>query len=565
MDSVGLNTYSAFNISGKDMRYEKLQKRMQRKDYARKENDIYLKKFELLKKNIEDLKKQTVVAYSIAGAAVLCHVLFRGLNKIPYTDIDKIKKLAREMIEKFNLQSTGFRAVIADKKSESYVDVYGRPVDKLKNKMTRNAFYILPDNIAVAWKKSPIELFHEIGHAISGSKKDGYKHHSFMHWLPYYSPLPIGFCLVNTTEKDKKTPEKQKIYNMASVLKDNAYLMSMAMFLPLLTEEFNASRHAITFLKSSDKTLALKSLLLYVPAFGTYLVNAFAVSNLVKMFNTKSDNLYLQKSLFKQSKDYQNTLKFDKNISPKIAVIDEYKRRVVRVDWDKKPDMIHGEAVETFIRAGLPNADITRFDTNLDEVSVKRALDEILNSEQQYDAINLSKSSDIKIDDLSSLIGYKVTAKSLKQDKDIIKERFFASPYKEAQDIKAIIKKMELLASKGVKIYVSAGNKGKDYLNLYTLANNVNVIGATNKYGVTKAPFSCDNSLITRWSKGVFNINKIKDSTGNSGFDINEDGRADISFNDTTAKLKIPEHYVFGTSFAAPNALVRDFEKVLED
>ena len=124
---------------------------------------------------------------------------------------------------------------------------------------------------------------------------------------------------------------------------------------------------------------------------------------------------------------------------------------------------------------------------------------------------------------------------------------------------------MELLASKGVKIYVSAGNKGKDYLNLYTLADRVNVIGASNKYGIVKADFSCDNALVTRWSKGVFDIKKVKDTNGHAGFDINEDLIPDIAAKDTTSKFKIPQRHIYGTSFAAPNALVYDLKKVIED
>ena len=560
-----MNTYADFNIGGKDMRYQKLQKRLQKSSYAKKERDIYLRKISLLKNNITDLKKESVVAFSLAGAAVACNILFRGLTKIRYSDIDKIKKLARKMTEKYQLRNKGFRAVIADKDSETFFDIYGKPVRSIKNKITRCGFYTLPANVAVAWKDSPLDLFHEIGHAVSGSKKWGYKWHYWCHKLPYFSPVPAAFALVNTSEKDKKTPAVQKTFNIVQKLKDCSHFIGMALFFPLLAEEFNASRLALSFLKSNDKKLALKSMLLYVPAFGSYLVNAFAVANLVKILNKKSDSIYLQKSLYKQSQDYEKTLKFDNAISPKIAVIDEYRYPVVKIDCDNKPDMIHGEAVEAFIKKGLPNAQIHRFDTNLDEISIKNALDKIIKSGIKYNAINISKSSDIKISDLAALIGLDINAQNLKDNKELIKERFFASSFQEAKDIKDIINNLELLASQGVKIYVSAGNKGKDYLNLYTLADNINVIGAANKYGVSKSNFSCDNSLVTRWCKGIFKIKKVKNSDGKTAFDINEDGKADISAIDTTSKLKFPKRYIFGTSFAAPNALVSDLKKVIEE
>ncbi len=560
-----MNTFAGFDIGGKDMRYDKLQKRLQRNHYAKKENDIYLKKYELFKQNLSDLKKQSVIAFSLAGAAIACQFLFRGVAKVPYKDIEKVKKLAREITEKYNLQNKGFSAVIADKNQSVMRDIYGKQLNMPETKNSRCGFYTLPKNIALAWKNSPLDLFHEIGHGVSGNKKFGKNWLFWAHRLPYYSPVPLLCGLINTSDKDKKSPLMQKACAIGQKLKDTSHFISMALFLPLLAEEFNASRLALMFLKSKDKKIALKSTLLYLPAFGSYLVNALAVANFVKVINKKSDNIYLQKSLYKQANDYEKTLKFDENVSPKIAVIDEYKNKAVKIDWDDKPDMLHGEAVESFIKKGLPDATISRFDTNLDEVSVKNALDEILKSDVKYDAINLSKSSDIKISDLSALIGLDINAGTLKENKKLIKERFYNSPYQEAKDIKDIIKKLELLASKGVRVYISAGNKGKDYLNLYTLADNVNVVGAANKYGVAKSAFSCDNSLVTRWCKGVFKVIKVKTPYGKVGFDINEDGKSDILVSDTSSMLKIPKRYIFGTSFAAPNALVYDFKKVVED
>src|SRR5699024_6942913 len=109
-------------------------------------------------------------------------------------------------------------------------------------------------------------------------------------------------------------------------------------------------------------------------------------------------------------------------------------------------------------------------------------------------------------------------------------------------------KALERLSAKGVKIYISAGNKGKNYLNLYTLADNVNVVGATNSYGTAKTKFSNNNSLVNRWFKGVFSVKKIKDKDGQTGFDINEDGKIDILAKDTTSRLKIAAESIYGTS-----------------
>ena len=46
-------------------------------------------------------------------------------------------------------------------------------------------------------------------------------------------------------------------------------------------------------------------------------------------------------------------------------------------------------------------------------------------------------------------------------------------------------------------------------------------------------------------------------------FDINEDGKADILTAETSSKFKIPQRYIYGTSFAAPGALVNDLKREL--
>ena len=567
MNTNGINTYSDFNINGIDMSYGEMQKKALKKDFLQREGAIYYQKFESLKKNSKDLKNQAYIAFSIAGAAVLCQIIFKHFKKIKFSDIETIQSLARKMTEKHNLNDKGFRAVLADKNQSICPDIYGNPVKIPEKKSKSGAFYVLPANIAVAWKNSPLALFHEIGHAVSGCRKNGYNRQAFAHYLPYYSPLPGLSCFINTSDKVNKNKNKneKKIYNALSFIKDNSYLVSGAMFLPLLAEEFNASRLAISFLGKNAPKLAAKSLLLLIPAFCSFLLNALACSNFVKLINTKSDNLYLQKSMYKQSKNYEKAMNFNNSAAPNIAVIDEFKNKVIKVDWDDKPDMFHGQVVKTIIQAGLPQAKIQEFDTDLNEKSIKNALDEIIQSNTKFDAVNLSKSSDIKISDLSALTGLKITQQSLLKDKKIIKEKFFASKAPQAPDIKDIVQNLETLASKGVKVYVSAGNKGQDYVNLYTLADNINVIGAANRYGVVKSSFSCDNSLVNRWVKGVFKIKKIRASQGNTGFDINEDGKIDILTKDTTARVKIPQRYVYGTSFAAPYALVNDFRKNVVD
>lgn len=344
----------------------------------------------------------------------------------------------------------------------------------------------------------------------------------------------------------KKNQRNLKSYTAASTILASAAIVVQVVF--------NRFRHPFSVRN------ALK-----LPSAAVYLLTAVASSAFLNALFAYKNSVNIQKSMYKQDKDFEKKLRFDSSVSPKIAVIDEYKNNVLKIDWDNKPDMIHGEAVESFIKSALPNAEITRFDTNLNEKSVRDALELILKSGIKYDALNLSKSSDIKLKDLSLITGFKVTNETLAKDKKIIKERFFASGHKESADIQAIIKSLEELASNGTKIYISAGNRGKQSVNLYTLADGVNVVGALNKYGVLKASFTSDNALINRWYKGVYHISKIEDSAPITGFDINEDGKIDILADDTSAKIKKPASKIYGTSFASPSALVSDFRQIIED
>lgn len=346
----------------------------------------------------------------------------------------------------------------------------------------------------------------------------------------------------------KKNQRNLKSYTVASILLASAAIAVQVVFNKFRQNPFFPVRNTLK-----------------LPSAAVYLLTALASSGFVNALLTYKDNLNIQKSMYKQDKDFEKNLRFDSSVSPKIAVIDEYKNKILKIDWDNEPDMIHGVAVESFIKSSLPNAEITRFDTNLNEKSVKDALELILKSGIKYDALNLSKSSDIKLKDLSLITGFKVTNETLAKDKKIIKERFFASGHKESADIQAIIQNLEKLASDGTKIYISAGNKGKKSLNLYTLAHGVNVVGALNRYGVQKASFTSDNALINRWNKGVFYITKIKDSSGRAGFDINEDSQIDILADETSAKIKKPASKIYGTSFASPSALVNDLRQIIED
>ena len=240
-----------------------------------------------------------------------------------------------------------------------------------------------------------------------------------------------------------------------------------------------------------------------------------------------------------------------------VAMVDEFSRKTIQLDVDRKPDITHGEAVEAFIKSGLPDVTVDRFDTNVNEDTVRDALKTILSRRGKYDAVNISKSSDITYKDLSRLVGCKITPKNLKEKKELIKDKFFKSNHPEAGYLKEINTYLEELVKSGTRVYIASGNQAKKTLNLYTLADGVEVVGALKNNG-KRAGFSTINSLVNRHEKGVFKVKKIKDEKGEKGFDFTQDGKVDIYDKDTTSRFKFPLFWLTGTSFAAPQALIKD-------
>lgn len=252
-----------------------------------------------------------------------------------------------------------------------------------------------------------------------------------------------------------------------------------------------------------------------------------------------------------------------------IAVIDDFTNKSLFIDADFSPDISHGEAVTRFIKEGLPNSQIETFDTKSSknsEVGIIKCLDELLkriDRGEKYDALNLSFSKDLDIKSLSPFLNKKITAKNLNQHKTEIKQWIDSSNLdKEAKEIREIIHKLDRIESKGVKIYTIAGNEGTNNFNMFSLVNNVNTIGARDFNNKNKANFSADNSLVTGWETGEFQIRKLKNTKGNWGFDYTDDGTIDIYSDKTTSFIKMSNPFgLNGTSFSTPKALVKDIKK----
>lgn len=267
----------------------------------------------------------------------------------------------------------------------------------------------------------------------------------------------------------------------------------------------------------------------------------------------------------------------DNSSVPTIAVIDDFSNKSIFIDYDDKPDISHGRAVKQFIEDELPQAKIITFDTKVGNgftlthninVQLEKILNELEKNNKKYNSINLSQEASMSFETISKVTNKNINNENISQNKDYIKNLIYSiktdgnsDSSKYIKDVQEILHKLDKITSMGVKVYISAGNEGKDEFNIFSLSKNVNTVGALSKYG-TKAVYTADNSLINYWTCGDFDIKKVTDSKGVKGFDFTNDGVIDVYDNETTSKDKVAHPFgVVGTSFSTPRALAFDLTK----
>lgn len=270
----------------------------------------------------------------------------------------------------------------------------------------------------------------------------------------------------------------------------------------------------------------------------------------------------------------------DKSNAPvkKIALLDDFTNKSIYIDADDTPDLPHGEVVKRFIQEGAPNAKIEIFkmtassDGSIRAADVNRALDKVLeqiDKGEKYDALNISAGNYLSFAEVSKELGKSITPANLEQNSGSIKQLLFKQNTGERGiQLKAEFDKIEKISSKGVPIYMAAGNQGRDYFNMYSLAKGVRSVGSLESNG-KKADFSADNQLVTKWVQGVFNITETYDSKGKAGFDFTGDGSIDIYSNNCSSPrppFTRDTSELWGTSFSSPKALAQDLNiKIKEE
>ncbi|MCB1182524.1 hypothetical protein KDM41_03750 [bacterium] len=124
----------------------------------------------------------------------------------------------------------------------------------------------------------------------------------------------------------------------------------------------------------------------------------------------------------------------------------------------------------------------------------------------------------------------------------------------------AIIGELEALAADGVIVVTIAGNSGPRWVNTYTFARGVIVVGAAEPDA--DGEWATRNPLIDTWAQSRYAVRLVElpDRPG-YGYDINEDGTVDIDLRRGSSWFRRfgsprdTRRVLQGTSFAAPTAL----------
>ena len=303
---------------------------------------------------------------------------------------------------------------------------------------------------------------------------------------------------------------------------------------------------------------------------------------------------------------------------PNVVVVDLFGDKKLRVDpYDPAPDMTHGDAVVSYIKAQCPAANIIKRGkltqtteqekieilegaktllnkgseeakilfgedakntienpdkiTGFDTVTHMKELAKSLVDGEKIDAVNLSMAETVKINNLAKVTGLPLTKENLSQYKNEIRKWFENSNLPEIKDCNEELESIEKITAGGIPFYVAAGNEGDKFVNLYSFAKGVTTVGALKEDRKTKTDYTVDNSLVDQWEQGDYPIKKIKDKKGHLiGYDINGDNEPEILAKDNSRNKSHLSALIYplikkerGTSFAAPTALGKDLRKKL--
>ena len=259
-----------------------------------------------------------------------------------------------------------------------------------------------------------------------------------------------------------------------------------------------------------------------------------------------------------------------------IATIDDFKEvKEFDIDGDGVNDFTHGEIVEKYIHATNPYADVSRFQVEFNaDGSIKpesfakqmNAVSDSLKAGVVYDAVNVSLGDDICLANNCAAAKVGITPENIHDKENNLRSDALYNTNAGAdplyQKVKGYIQSTEKVTAEGVPVHVAGGNDNKDSYNLLGIAKGTIQIGAVDRNG---NKVHTVNSDIERYEQGRFETATIYDDDFNIvGFDINEDGTADIMANEVSGKGAYGDDYsiiIDGSSFSTPIDVAKTTDK----
>ncbi len=106
------------------------------------------------------------------------------------------------------------------------------------------------------------------------------------------------------------------------------------------------------------------------------------------------------------------------------------------------------------------------------------------------------------------------------------------------------------------KVTIGGGNEGPDDINIFALAEGTHIVGATNAKGQI-TPYSGSRALVHGYAQGTLAVTEVHNENGQlEGYDMNGDGKADISPHEVSGQGSIVKQYAGHSSnvmLATPN------------
>lgn len=199
-----------------------------------------------------------------------------------------------------------------------------------------------------------------------------------------------------------------------------------------------------------------------------------------------------------------------------VAIIDQFSINGINIHGMRKHT--HGELVQKVLTRGLEDKiGVLAYDIQNNN-NIKEALNDILAKKREshfnkyIKRLNLSMNKsmidkdEFSYHDLSSIVGFKVNRDNIQQNNKRILDVLSRSKNDSIKGMYDEIVLINKLVDSGIDVYISAGNKGRDNIDFFTLSK-AKIIGATDASG-TITDYSSENPFVMAHARGSYGIFK---------------------------------------------------------